>query len=267
MAAYRVIIIDDEEIIVRGLQQVVDWAGHGCQVVATANSASSGAEAIRQYKPHIVFTDINMPDGTGLAMLAGIRSEFPDMQIAVLTGFGSLEYAQEAIKLGVTRFLQKPSRMDDIYEALDAMTAKLRGTGVSPQEPQNAPAKPVDVADASTDVQPDETCHSRQFIVLRAMEYIEAHYSEKIALQDVADYCYVTTFHLSKVLNKDRGQSFYNILNAVRIRHCTELLRDPSLRISDICEMTGFSDMGHFSKVFKRVTGLSAAEYRDRLQQ
>ena len=122
---YRVVLIDDERIIVEGLRKVVRWEEYNCGVVGTANNAASGAALIRQLRPHIVFTDIRMPDQDGLTMLAGLKSEFPEMQICVLTGYRDFNYAQEAIRLGVTRFLLKPSKMDEIDEALAAMTQKL----------------------------------------------------------------------------------------------------------------------------------------------
>ena len=104
---YRVVLIDDERMIVEGLRKVIPWQDYGCEVAGTAEDASSGAELIREVRPHIVFTDIRMPGQDGLAMLAGLRSEFPDMQVSVLTGYRDFSYAQEAIRLGVTRFLLK----------------------------------------------------------------------------------------------------------------------------------------------------------------
>ena len=81
---YRVMLIDDESLIVEGLRKVVRWADYGCEVVATAEDARSGAELIRAKQPQILFTDIRMPGQDGLTMLAGLRSEFPDMQVTVL---------------------------------------------------------------------------------------------------------------------------------------------------------------------------------------
>ena len=60
-------------------------------------------------------------------MLAGLKSEFPAMQIAVLTGYRDFSYAQEAIRLGVCRYLLKPSKMDELHEALGTMTERLGG--------------------------------------------------------------------------------------------------------------------------------------------
>ena len=241
---YRVVLIDDERLIVEGLRKVVRWKDYGCEVVATAEDAVRGAEAIRVFRPHILFTDIRMPGQDGLAMLAGLRSESPRMQVVVLTGYRDFSYAQEAIRLGVRRFLLKPSKMDEIQEALAAATEQLRT-----EEPE---------ADA-------ESQNAGSFLVKRAMDYMKRHCAEKLTLQDVADACYVSQWHLSKLLNRSSGKSFYDILNALRVDAAKELLADPSLRIGDISEMVGYADSAHFARVFKKLTGLSANEYRNSL--
>ena len=247
---YRVVLIDDEAIIVEGLRRVVKWAQYDCEVVGTANDAAAGAELIRQLHPDILFTDIRMPGRDGLVMLAGLRSEFPDMQVTVLTGFRDFSYAQEAIKLGVTRFLLKPSRMNEINEALEAMTRNLQR--LQPRQEQ-APAEEVQVSD------------SAGFVVHQAIAYMEQNYQKKLTLQDVADQCYVSQWHLSKLLNSHAGKSFYDILNAVRIKAAKKLLSDPSLKIGDIGEMVGYADAGHFARTFKKLEGISANEYRNTL--
>ena len=138
---YRVILIDDERLIVEGLRKVVKWSDFDCQVVATAGDAAEGTALIRELQPHILFTDIRMPGQDGLTMLAGLRSEFPDMQVAVLTGYRDFSYAQEAIRLGVARFLLKPSKMDEILEALTVMTERLKKNAAeSEEEPENPTA-------------------------------------------------------------------------------------------------------------------------------
>ncbi len=128
---YRVVLIDDERMIVEGLRKVIPWQEYRCEVAGTAEDAASGAALIREVHPHIVFTDIRMPGEDGLTMLAGLRSEFPDMQVSVLTGYRDFSYAQEAIRLGVTRFLLKPSKLDEIKEALSAMTDRLHASSSS----------------------------------------------------------------------------------------------------------------------------------------
>ena len=245
---YRVVLIDDEKIIVDGLTRVIKWADYNCEVVGAAYDAAGGAALIRRLKPHIVFTDIKMPDQDGLTMLAGLKSEFPEMQIAVLTGYRDFNYAQEAIKLGVTRFLLKPSKMDELHEALSAMKERLDKL-------------PPDAAAGE-----DEPCldrHAGSFIVNQATAYIEEHYAQKLTLQEVADKCYVSQWHLSKLINKYTGNTFYELLNNVRIEKAKALLNDPKLKKGDIVDMVGYSDAAHFSRVFKRIVGVSANEYRN----
>ena len=241
---YRVVLIDDEPMILEGLRKVIRWEDYQCEVAGTAEDAVSGAELIRRIQPHILFTDIRMPGDDGLTMLAGLRSEFPEMQVTVLTGYRDFSYAQEAIKRGVTRFLLKPSRMDELCEALKTMTERLgKETPGDSEEKENAGS----------------------FLVNQALAYMEKHHAEKLTLQEVADACYVSQWHLSKLLNRYTGKSFYDTLNAQRIQAAKELLRDPSLRIGDIGEMVGYADTAHFAKVFRKVTGMSANEYRNSL--
>lgn len=247
---YRVVLIDDESIIVEGLRRVVKWADYGCQVVGTAEDGQSGAALIRQLRPHMLFTDIRMPGEDGLTMLAGLRSEFPDMQVTVLTGYRDFSYAQEAIRLGVTRFLLKPSKMDEIHEALAAMKAHLD---------QLPPEETAEAEESESQQQ------AGNFLVKQAVAYIQEHYREKISLQEVADRCYISQWHLSKQLNRYVGKSFYDILNSVRIRAACDLLADPSLKIGEISELVGYADVAHFARTFKKLEGISANEYRNRL--
>ena len=72
---------------------------------------------------------------------------------------------------------------------------------------------------------------------------------------------------LSKLLNGHLGKSYSEILNTIRIREAKKLLKDPSMRISGITEEVGFVDTAHFSRVFKKITGMSANEYRNSLRR
>lgn len=240
----KVVLVDDEEIIVEGLKKVVPWSRYGCEVVAVANDGESGARAIRAHQPDVLFTDIKMPNGDGLAMLAGLRSEFPEMSVVVLTGYSDFSYAQQAIRLGVTRFLLKPSKMDEIEEALESIVTKL---GVKEEEK----------------IEESASQSANSFVVRCALNYMEEHFSEKLSLAEVAERCYVSQWHLSKLLNKHTGQNFYDILNGIRIKAAKGLLFDPTLKISDICDMVGYTDTAHFSRVFKKLEGMSANEYRN----
>ena len=244
---HRVVLVDDERIIVEGLRRVIRWEEYNCQVVGIASDAEEGAQMIRELSPQILFTDIRMPGRDGLSMIAGLRSEFPEMQVTILTGYRDFAYAQEAIRLGVTRYLLKPSKMEDIREALVAMTERLKRDEIIAQEDEH-------------------TQNAGSFIVNQALAYMESNYRQKLTLQTVAECCYVSQWHLSKLLNRHTGKSFYDILNAIRIEKAKALLVDPSLKIGEIAELVGYADTAHFARTFKKLEGMSANEYRNILR-
>ncbi len=254
---YKVVIIDDEPIIVRGLKKAVKWENLDCLVVGTAGDGVEGLEVIRREKPDILISDISMPKMDGLSMIAALKSEFPDMEVTILTGFRDFDYAQEAIRLGVCRFLLKPSKMEELDEALFAMLVNLKS---NPSVVKRLLEGRDETAEENEEVL-DSAASS--FIVKNALAYIEKNYKERLKLADVADNVYVSQWHLSKLLNKYTGQNFSEILNNVRMEQAKRLLTNPSLRIGDIAEEVGFLDMAHFSRVFKKQVGISANEYRN----
>lgn len=258
-------LIDDEAIIVEGMRRAVPWEKFDCEVCGTAHDGQSGLELLRQLQPDILFTDICMPTMSGLTMLAALKSEMPRLQTTVLTGFHDFSYAQEAIRLGVVRLLTKPSRMEEIQEAVQTMVKNLEEYGVV----QGSPT--VTRQTAQQQPQPEENAPpsgqvAGSFIVQQAVAFMEENYAQKLTLQTVADQCYVSQWHLSKLLNRHTEQSFYDLLNAIRIRRAKTLLSDPSLRVSAISEQVGYQDTAHFSRTFKKLEGVSANEYRNRLE-
>jgi YesN/AraC family two-component response regulator len=245
---YRVILVDDERLIIRGLSTVVPWAELGCEVAGTAHDGTVGLELIRDLRPDIVLTDIRMPNMDGLTMLAAIHSEFPEIQMSVLTAYRDFEYARQAITLGVCRYLLKPSNLEELKDAVREMASRLDAMPrLKDENPEDETAK-----------------EAGNHLVKAALAYMKEHCTEQhLSLSDVADHVYVSQWHLSKLLNRETNQSFFDLLGNMRIAKAKKLLADPSLRIHEIAEIAGFSDVAHFSRSFKKLTGLTPGEYRD----
>lgn len=256
---YKVVIVDDEPIIAEGLARVVDWQSLGCEVMGTAFDAKDGADLIREHEPHILLTDVNMPQVSGLEMLAAIRSEFPLLQVTIISGHGDFHFAQEAMHLGASRYLLKPTKMDEIYEAIGIMLDNIRKQELF-QAKQNAAPENI------PEVVAEDNTEANSFIISQALSYIREHYMDKLTLPLVAEKCYVSQWHLSKLLNGQLKKTFYEVMNQVRIEHAKELLKDGSLRISDVAEQVGYGEAAHFSRVFKKEMGISANEYRSSLK-
>ena len=244
---YRVVLVDDERLIIRGLSTVIPWAELGCEIAGTAHDGVSGLELIRSLRPDIVLTDIRMPNMDGLTRLAAIRSEFPGIQMSVLTAYRDFEYARKAITLGVCRYLLKPSNLDELQEAVKLMVSRLDAMPQLPEDPDDESVK-----------------EAGNHLVKAALAYMKEHCTEQhLSLGEVADHVYVSQWHLSKLLNRETDQSFFDLLGSMRIAKAKKLLADPALRIHEIAEMAGFSDVAHFSRSFKKIAGCTPGEYRN----
>ena len=248
MNMYKVLIVDDEPIIAEGLKKIVDWQKYSCVVVGTASSGKEGLEMVEKLSPDILFTDIRMPGMDGLTMIAALRSEHRDLQVIILTGYRDFDYARQALTLGVFRYLVKPSRMKELDEAMESLSERLAKLDEGKEKTSES-----------------DNTSANNFIVRQAISYMEQHYMERLQLTDVADKGYVSHWHLSKLLNST-GKSFSDVLGEIRIENAKKLMEDSSLHISDISDMVGFADTAHFSRVFKKYTGMSANEYRNKMK-
>ena len=110
---YKVLIVDDESIIRKGLKNIIDWKSLGCEVCGEAGDGMEGIRMIRELRPHILITDINMPEVDGLSMIKETKQLLPGSKIIILTGYRDFEYIQEAIRLGAFDYLLKPSKIED----------------------------------------------------------------------------------------------------------------------------------------------------------
>lgn len=102
-------------------------------------------------------------------------------------------------------------------------------------------------------------------IIKRAKEFIHANHTEDISLEDVAKYVNASVFYFCKMFKKYTGLNFTDYLSRLRIERAKNLLLNPNIKICDIAYEVGFQSLTHFNRVFRKITGLSPSEYRDKL--
>ena len=101
-------------------------------------------------------------------------------------------------------------------------------------------------------------------VIHRAVQYIRSHYAEKISLDIVAQEVFLSPAYFSRIFREETGRTFNAYLNAVRIEQSKKLLMDKSVRLIDISLMVGFDNQSYFTKVFKKITGISPLQYREK---
>ena len=106
---YRVIIVDDEPVIRRGLRETIEWDALGLEVAGEAADGNEALKLVRDIRPEILITDIRMPDMDGIALIREIRKTDLNVKITILSGYSDYDYLKEAIRLGVDNYLLKPT--------------------------------------------------------------------------------------------------------------------------------------------------------------
>lgn len=104
----RVLLVDDEPVILRSLEKLIHSTDSGFRVIATAGNGKEGLRLLEEVAPDVAIVDISMPVMDGLEMIRALRQSGLDTQIAILSGFGDFEYARQAMPLDVTEYLVKP---------------------------------------------------------------------------------------------------------------------------------------------------------------
>lgn len=100
-------------------------------------------------------------------------------------------------------------------------------------------------------------------VIYKAVDYIKRNYMKKLTLEEVASYVYLSPSYFSKIFKEEMKVNFNTYLNRIRIEMSKKLLLDDSIVLVDLSNLVGFEDQSYFSKVFKKMTGVSPGKYRE----
>lgn len=257
-----ILLVDDDQIALDGLQKFVDWNSMGFEVAGTALSAKDAIRLVETSAVDALLTDIVMVGATGFDLIRDAQLINPYIRTVVVSSYGTFHYAKEALRLGVFDYLTKPVdflELRGIFGRLKTVLdeeAAERNRRIRQQKAQLQETA-ADVSGAAGDeVGP---------VIDRVLVYIGAHYAENVTLQTLSEIAYVHPIYLSKLFKEKTGVNFIDYLTRVRVETAERLLSDLSLRIYDISEMVGYDSPKYFSKVFKGLKGQTPKEYRGRL--
>ncbi|MEK3944315.1 response regulator [Paenibacillus sp. FSL H3-0310] len=122
---YKVIIVDDEPIILRSLKAAIPWNDLQMEIVGEARNGELALRLIEDTSPHIVISDIRMPVIDGITLMKEVLSKNPKLVFIFISGYGEFEYAREALRQGAFDYLLKPIDHDELVEMLNRARTKL----------------------------------------------------------------------------------------------------------------------------------------------
>ena len=114
----KVLVVEDEELIRKGIVLAVDWAALDCVVVGEASNGEEALDAVERLSPSLIITDLKMPRMDGIEMLRRLREAGNPVYVIILTAYDSFTYAQSALRLGAVDFLLKPFHDGELEQAV-----------------------------------------------------------------------------------------------------------------------------------------------------
>ncbi|WP_050180316.1 response regulator transcription factor [Domibacillus robiginosus] len=256
---YKVLLADDERIILEGISNVIDWQSIDTELVATARNGVEAYEKIAEYRPHIVISDIKMPGMDGLELAGKVQTDFPDIQFIILSGFSEFEYARCAMQHGVKNYLLKPCNEADIIETVTGAVKNIKQREQQRQQLSDVQSKQV----MEEKRQP---CKAYSPVINEVVDIIYTHFGDKhLSLKWVAgQMLYMNADYLGKLFKQETNERFSVYLTKVRIEEAMKQIGQmDDVRVADLAERTGFGDNPqYFSQVFKKYTGVTPTEYR-----
>ena len=245
--ALRVVVAEDEPLILNSIKKKIEAANKNFRVVATAQDGQSALEEIMRLSPDILFTDIQMPIMDGLALIKSVSEKYPRIMIVVISGYNNFKYAQTAIKYGIKEYLLKPVKKAELSETLLRLSARVQSDDLTAtiKNDRDSVAKSKDIA---------------VFIE----NYIKENYRSEINFNQIAQKFNFNPSYLSKIFTKYVGENPSKYLISLRINEAKQLLlSNDGLSVKTIGELVGYPDQYHFSHVFKSLCGKSPSEFRD----
>lgn len=124
--AYRILLVDDEPLILRSVRAAIPWKELGIEVAGEARNGEQALKLMREHQPHIILSDIRMPSMDGISLMQQAMQERPDIIFIIVSGYGEFDYAREALRQGAFDYLLKPIDHQELYGIINAALAKLR---------------------------------------------------------------------------------------------------------------------------------------------
>lgn len=255
----KLMIVDDEIFAIQGILDGVNWELLGFEEILQAQSYGQAVELLEEQPVDIVLCDIEMPDESGLELIAWVNEHRPQTECIILSCHDEFDFARQAVKLKCLDYILKPVRYDFLTEvlrrAMDIVTEKNRqdvlknygkiyiGNIAQPHREDN-----VDVVE-------------------KVAEYIDTHLSEDLSVKRLANKVYVSPDHLTRSFKKRYHQTVSDYILEKRMTLAGELLRDRSMTVTMVSDCVGFGNYSYFTGQFKKYYGMTPREYQSRLRE
>lgn len=244
----KVLITDDENYMIEYIKKLVDWGSYGFNQMLTATGGSVSRNLLLENHPELLITDIKMPKVSGLDLARIIKENHYLTKVIIISGYSEFEYAQQAIRYGVSEYLVKPVLKNNFEESLGRVLDSFDEQACTEN---NAAGMRCD----------------QKEVIACVKKYIGANYGKNLSLDVLGEITHFHPAYLSKIFKDATNVNLSNYITDVRMQKAAQLLEQTDLRIYEVMEQVGYQKSQYFSKLFKDRYKATPNEYRRHKQQ
>lgn len=249
---YNLLVVDDENIIRRGILALIDFKGLDIDQCFEAENGEEALHIVKNQQVDLILADINMPKMDGLEFCRQVRELDSSVKIAILTGYDYLDYAIRAIKVGVDDYALKPLARDDVQKLLFRLVEKKKET-----DSFAAVRQAVEKLSIDAGAEGDDNIQTQMSAIL------EEHLADAdFSLGVLATRLGYSISYLSTLFKKYFGENFRDHLLDMRLERAKILLLSTQLKNYEIAVAVGIDDPNYFSACFKRKYQKTPKEFR-----
>jgi|GEM_PF-2580543 len=193
----------------------------------------------------LAIIDYMLPDCDGFDLAKALREKNPGLPIILITAYNHRDTVMRALRSGLTDYINKPLNLRYLKRKVSQI---LEGKHLN--------------ADGA-----NEVVGKRQEFIMDGMgEYMEKNFRKDLTLDKLAKLAGMSRSNFCRAFRERFGKSFIPSLNCIRIEKSVELLKNPSLNITEIALFVGYGSVEYFGRIFRTFKGISPKEYRNRLK-
>ncbi|MGN1020834.1 MAG: response regulator [Aristaeellaceae bacterium] len=249
----KVLIVDDEEIIVQG---VLKHISRLTDMDITAVGAYSGPEALTTmelFRPDLLITDIQMPGMNGLDLIQQVQARNLCPRCIVLTAYEEFAYARRALEMGVMGYMVKPIDWDELDTRLRQLSQGARSR-----------------------LQTDEILRRYESLYAHTLlkhlsptlkkitRHVQKNYAQELSLLQLSCQTGLTESYICTLFKKEMGITFLDYVNELRLYQAMRaLVESPRLPVRDVAAMVGYGSERQLFRLFNARLGMTPQQFRE----
>jgi YesN/AraC family two-component response regulator len=228
--AYSILIVDDDRIFCEEMNELL--CDYRTRVALTPTEALSILDEPNEFD--LAFLDVRLPEMKGTELLKIIKSRYPDIFVVIMTGYGSKAVILDSMRNKADDFIEKPVNPEEILEVVEKLLQSKR-----------------DTKEFSRDID-------------YVKYYIRKNIDKNVELEDIANIMGYSTKYMSRLFKQETGTNFNDYRLELKMEKAKEYLENTDLRIKQIAYEIGYENSESFVRIFKRKTGFTPSQYRNR---